>query len=717
MKLKLKLGTLIIAIMVVVLTGISVLLVHEMSDISRDLSIQNMRYIAEDQATYWEGQESEHLQILHTIADIMAKYEDTPAEARRDRYDEILRGVIDANPDIVNLYTVWKPNSIDGRDAQYIGRTGSTPTGQYAITYTRESGKTRSRTTIDVDASMAYINGPNSKKDRVEHPFHRAIEGKDVYLLRLMVPIINPRTNETVGGVGCLLNISMVQSVVQKTLAEHKSLSALTIFSGDGLILGHKVPERVGKKLTEAETIFGKHIDAANAAVNEGREFSLNTYSPVLKSNVELLILPFPIGNSNKTWSVMVVITENIIFAPIRSITQYTAIIAVVALIVSALIILVVLSHVVTPIVKVANSLKDISEGEGDLTQTITVNSKDEVGDLARYFNKLMKALREPISDVKKNISVLASVSEELSTVSKQLASGSEETVAQSSNVASTTEQMAMNITAMASGAEEASVNANEVAGAAEEMSTNMNTIAAAIEQMSASISEISGNASEALRVAEEASAKSGEATSTMNKLGIKAKEIGKVTDVIKQIADKTNLLALNATIEAASAGEAGKGFAVVASEIKELANQSARNADDIASRIGGIQQETSEAVDVIRDVSDIIVKINNSVDAIAGHVDQQTKASNEIANNVAQANLGARRVAGAISEIAKGANDVSRHAGEAAKGATEVSKNVTGVSQVTKASLEEASRVSNSATDLSKMAEHLKVAMDKFKV
>jgi len=717
MKLKFKLSILIIAIMAFVLTGIAALLVHEMSDISRDLSIQNLRYIADDQATFWKGRENGNLQVLRTIADIMAKYEDVPAETRRDIYDDMLKGVIAANPHVINLYTVWKPNSIDGMDSKYIGRTGSTPRGQYAITYTKETGEILGRTTTDVDASMAYLNGPDSKKDRVEHPFPRKIGGKDIYLIRLMVPIINPRTNETVGGVGFLLNISVIQDEVQETLAKNKKLSALTIFSSDGFIMGHKVPERVGKKLKDAETIFGKNIDAADAAVREGREFSLNTYSPVLKSNVELVILPFRIGNSNTTWSVMVVITENIILAPVRAITRYTAIIAAIALIVAAIIIMVTLNHVVKPIVKVADSLKDISEGDGDLTQSIKVQSKDEVGDLARYFNKLMAALRTPISEVKKTVISLASVSKELSSVSRELASGSEEAGAQSVTVASTTEQMAVNINAMASGAEEASVNANEVAGAAEEMSTNMHTIAAAVEEMSASISQIANNAGEARKVAGEAIEKSGKATDTMDKLGLAAKEIGKVTDVIKRIADKTNLLALNATIEAASAGEAGKGFAVVAGEIKELATQSAQSADDIARRIDGIQHGTSDAVKVIHDVSDIIVKINYSVEAITEHVEQQTKASNEIASNVSQASIGAKRVAGAISEVAKGANDVSRNAGEAAKGATHVSHNVVGMSDAAKVISQGATNVNENANDLSKMADDLRLAMDKFKV
>jgi len=717
MKLKLKLGLLVIAIMVVALTGITVLLVFEMSGMSRELSIQGIKYLTDDQATYWKGQQDGRLEALHILADIMSGYEDIPAEARRNRFDDIMKGVITANPAITQLYSVWKPNALDGMDAKYIDRAGSTTAGQYAMTYTRETGKLIGRATGDVDQSMAYLNGPNSRNDRVEQPFIRKIDEKELLLLRMMVPIVNPRTRETVGGVGYVLDLSMVQSGVLQAMKDNPEIAALTVFSSDGLILGHMVPERVGKKLKDTETIFGKHIDAADAAVREGREFRLNTYSPVLKSNVELIVLPFTLGTSNTTWSVMVVISEAHVIASIRSATKYAVIVAALAIAASALILFVVLGHVVTPIVRVANSLRDISEGEGDLTQTIEVQSKDEVGDLAGYFNELMATLRAPISEAKKTVSSLTAVSEELSTVSRELASSSEETSNQSNTVASTAEQMAVNINAMASGAEQASVSANEVAGAAEQMSTNINTIAAEVEQMSASIRQISSNASEARKVAENATTKSDEATDAMGKLGIAAKEIGKVTDVIKKIADKTNLLALNATIEAASAGEAGKGFAVVAGEIKELANQSAQSADDIARRIEGIQQGTGNAVGVIRDVSDIIVKINESVEAIVGHVEQQTKASNEIANNVAQASIGAKRVAGAIGEVARGANDVSLNAGEAAQGATHVSQNVAGMSQAAKESSKGASHVNQTAEDLSKMAEHLKNAMDKFKV
>ena len=372
-------------------------------------------------------------------------------------------------------------------------------------------------------------------------------------------------------------------------------------------------------------------------------------------------------------------------------------------------------SSITGPLKKVVVS---IEKGElGDMTTRTGLSQKDEIGKMASNLDAFFSRLQGILKELLSNSDALAGASKELSTVSRQLASGSEETVAQSNTVASTTEQMAVNINAMASGAEQAGVNANEVAGAAEQMSVNMNTIASAVEEMSASISQIASNAGEARKVAGEATEKSGSATDVMNKLGIAAKEIGQVTDVIKKIADKTNLLALNATIEAASAGEAGKGFAVVAGEIKELANQSAKSADDIAHRIEGIQSETNDAVTVINDVSDIIAKINLSVEAIAGHVEQQTKASNEIASNVAQANTGAKRVAGAISEVAKGSTDVSRNAGEAARGATNVSSNVVGMSQVAKESAESAVHVSQSAANLSKIADDLKKVVGFFSV
>ncbi|MDR0310393.1 MAG: methyl-accepting chemotaxis protein [Acidobacteriota bacterium] len=369
---------------------------------------------------------------------------------------------------------------------------------------------------------------------------------------------------------------------------------------------------------------------------------------------------------------------------------------------------------ITTPIGALVEGFKKASNG--DMTVRSGLDQRDEIGQVGRTADEFFSKMQGIIKELRMHSDTLAGASEELSAVSRELASASEETVSQANTVASTTEEMAVNINTMASGAEEASVSTGEVASAAEEMSVNMDTIAAAVEEMSMSISQIASNAGEAHSVADEARGKADEATSVMSKLGTAAKEIGHVTDVIKKIADKTNLLALNATIEAASAGEAGKGFAVVAGEIKELANQSAQSADDIARRIDGIQQGTSSAVDVITAVALIIQKINSSVDIITNNVSEQSRAVNEISSNVAQASTGAKRVASSIGEVANGANDVSRNAGEAAKGATHVASNVSSMSAVARESAQGAGQVNQSSVDLARMATELKGIVNQFK-
>jgi len=592
--------------------------------------------------------------------------------------------------------------------------------------------------------------------------------------------------------------VAMFAVPIRKTEDVNSPIVGVLIARKDG---ASAISNLVTELKTSYKSGYAFMTNAEGAVIaHRNKELVTNQFNPVkeaekdpsLKSLAEMIITAFQekkggaeytykgktlIGSysevSGYPWRLFLTIEKQDIeegLSQINEIMIWTGFICLIAGIIAAI---AVGSSIARPVTRVVDALKDITQGEGDLTQSLAITSKDEVGQLAQYFNKLMSSLREPISDTKKTIDTLAAASKKLSSTSHQLSSVSEKTMNQTTAVSermgrmagninamangaekvshnaneitNTTEQMAGNINAMASNAEKASLNANEVADTAKQMSNNMNTIAAAIEEMSSSISQIASYAGEARHIAEDASVKSTGATNAMNKLGIAAREIGQVTDVIKRIADKTNLLALNATIEAASAGAAGKGFTVVAGEIKELANQSAQSADDIANRIKGIQNETSAAVGVIHEVGGTIEKINHSVEAIAGHIEQQAKASNEIASNVAQANTGAKRVASAIDEVARGTHeiasnvsqantsakhvsaaigeiaksvsDVSKNAGEAVRRVGQVVGDVNSVNDAARESSKGASQVSMSVDDLSKMAGLLRVAMDKFKV
>jgi methyl-accepting chemotaxis protein len=275
------------------------------------------------------------------------------------------------------------------------------------------------------------------------------------------------------------------------------------------------------------------------------------------------------------------------------------------------------------------------------------------------------------------------------------------------------------------------SMNVGTISSAAEQTSTNVNVVSAAVGEISKSFADVLGDVREGSRVAGEARRMADSATETIQLLNQSGAEISKVTEAIKMIALQTNLLALNATIEATSAGEAGKGFAVVAQEIKELANQSAKAAEDIARKIEGVQHDTRRAVEVIQNVSQIIREINSSSERISVSVEKQTRAATMISQNVGEANKGVGDIARSISEVAKAAGDMSRNVAEAARGATDVSRNVGeaakaaggisssihGVSCASRATNNSATQVHNSAEDLGRIGKELRKLVSRFKV
>lgn len=353
----------------------------------------------------------------------------------------------------------------------------------------------------------------------------------------------------------------------------------------------------------------------------------------------------------------------------------------------------------------------------GDFTQRVAVEGRDEVGMLGSAVNEMVSDLRTMFREISASSVTLAASAEELSIVSSRFAESSNEISSQTSGVAEATEKMSGNISSLAAGVEETSVNATTVSSTAEQMSANMRTIAGAIEVMSASIGDVAKNSERTAEIANKAMDFSKTATGTMKDLGMAANEIGKVTEMIKRIAEQTNLLALNATIEAASAGDAGKGFAVVANEIKELANQSARAAEDIADKIGGIQGNTNNAVRVITDVSAIIGNINDAVNVINLAVKKQTSTAEDVFKNVEEMTAGANNIAMSISEVAKATEYMARTAGDAAKGASDVSTKIGGITGAMTENNSGVSQINESSGELAKIAGALQTMVGRFKI
>ena len=200
---------------------------------------------------------------------------------------------------------------------------------------------------------------------------------------------------------------------------------------------------------------------------------------------------------------------------------------------------------------------------------------------------------------------------------------------------------------------------------AVDRANANVQAVAGAAEELSASFGEISHQVTRAATMGTSARTKVQECTAQMGHLQNQAERIGQVVRLISEIASRTNLLALNATIEAARAGSAGKGFAVVASEVKGLATQTEKATGEISSQINGMQLATRDAVQAILAIQDIVNDIGDISTAIAGAVEQQEAATQEIARNVQLASEGTSTVAENISGLHAIAERTSRSSDE----------------------------------------------------
>lgn len=324
-----------------------------------------------------------------------------------------------------------------------------------------------------------------------------------------------------------------------------------------------------------------------------------------------------------------------------------------------------------------------------DLRQEVQVKENNEVGTLAKAFNRLMHQLRTSVTTISTSTHSLSSASEEFSVTANQFKD-------QMTTMRTDSDQVK-------SMAVHAGQEINRVNQSVADLSQNVETVAAAVEELNASLNAVNGHCQQERQEAEQAQ-KSAEATrQVMIRLGELADRVGRVVDLIDSIAAQTNLLALNATIEAATTGEAGKGFAVVAGEVKDLARQTSNATKEIAEQVDGVQKGAKEALQSIEAIVRSIQTVNEYSGSILRSVNEQSQAVHEVARSIGNASHSAKGIATSVNSAT---NDLNT----AIEGVRRVSDSLENGSKGMTA-------IHDSSMDLAKLAATLQGAVNQFKV
>lgn len=513
------------------------------------------------------------------------------------------------------------------------------------------------------------------------------------------------------------------------------------------------------EKVLKGETGVGEYTD------NNGDEY-ICAYRSV----------PMPGGSD--PWNLIMVQKKSAALAFINNIAIKNIFIALLVIMISALFSYWFSTRVTKPLIEIVGVTERIKNG--DLTVRVDIHSDNEIGILARNFNKMVDDLHTMIKDIYGSTVELQGSSGNLVDIAAAVAANSQEMSATVGMVSVNIEQISASIEETASSTEHISYNVKTVAELANEMSLastaavqtsaevakEVKQVSAVIEEVSQSINsvalvsqEVATACNRSIGITSEAKNRSLETNEIIQKLSGSSKQINKIVAIIGRIAEQTNMLALNATIEAAGAGEAGKGFAVVAGEVKELSKRTAQEAALIATQIEEMQTDMTAAVDVVDKITEVIAEtmditrtiasavseqsktvggisttmatganqvmsISKAIDDVAGKTEQVSKSAMEAASGVeamfhttADISRKASDVAHSTDEITSSMNNISQATQEVAKGSQDISQSMQEVEKAITDTAIKASRASECACDVEEITNRLEVLVKKFKV
>ena len=570
------------------------------------------------------------------------------SEALRNAVNQQLQDAAESSANLLGVYAVFEPNQLDGEDDNYQGSTalGANDKGRFSSYWARVDGKVNLEV---MDEAMLANDKPSghgglendwyscsirSKALCLLEPYVDEVGTQQVLMTSVTVPLLDQ--GSLLGMVGVDISLGTLQSLVEemgRTL--YKGQGKVLLLSSEGRVAGVEgFPVALGNLLEQqglAQDLKGwlTKGDVVTRWSPDGA--LLQTFVPV------------SMRGTDRKWGIYIELPRAVVLASAlqlqgeledqaqRSVaTQLTIGGGISAL--ALLCIWLMAQRIVAPIRAVVARLKDIASGEGDLTQRIDLRRDDEIGELAKWFNKFLDKLQSTISQVIDTVAGTRASAALAAQGAARTSAGMQSQYQEVDLVATAFEELSATALQVAG-------NANAAVAAADEADTAAQEGKSVVAQTQEAMSRLMTVISDAKPVVEHLSANSD--------------NINDILVVIQGIAEQTNLLALNAAIEAARAGEQGRGFAVVADEVRKLAERTAQSTQEISRTVEAIQQGSEATVARMVLVEEKVAQGVAMATESGAIITQIRQASHRVMDQVGEITLAIREQTSAAESIA----------------------------------------------------------------
>jgi len=596
----------------------------------------------------------------------------------REQLSNLTRETLIANPDVLSVAIAWEPNGFGASDSQYRGITsdGYDGTGRFMPSWYRGRDKdilveaapsleSQKRLASGVREGEYYLCAKETKKPCVIDPApYDLADGGKVLLTSITVPLLINGVFQGVTGVDYTLDF-IQQLLVSSNQTLYGGQGSLSLLAGNGHFVATTLaPSELGE--VASATLTSADLSLVKSAADLNSKYEVDEASETVR-----LVIPINVAGTGVVWNLLLKVPLRVVMKQAKDLqgslvanSDYTfrlmglAGVGVTAL--GVLLVWVISFGVGLPLKQAAMRLRDIADGEGDLTRELSIERNDELGAIGTGFNSFMGKLRLLVGQI--------------AALSGDITVASEKTKEISGRTETKVQRQLSAIELIATAAQEMTTTAQEVSRSA------------------AKAAEAAGNADRFVQSGQtvvEASTKTTKmlhgdlqhASEMVQALASDSEDINQILNTIRLIAEQTNLLALNAAIEAARAGEQGRGFAVVADEVRNLAMKTQTSTLEIQTMIekfnGGIQEvvqamdrsssrmgesvrHSEDASTALNAITEAVLLISDMNIQIASAAEEQSMVAEDISRNIENVNIAAAEVAREAKQTAVASEEMS---------------------------------------------------------